>query len=319
MAQDGQDAARLALREIHRDYGAAGLDDEDLMFRLLPDLLAGSRRETSLLLAAASADVGRLLAGRIGAGMSRDAAVRDVAAVLAERSGVGGTASRWVVSEYATVLGHRPGAGPADATVADVHPDIDLGADDWTVAADDDEEPDEVGGWPGWRRPRVRLLVGAAVAVLVLAGVAVAAYRLGACSTDAGCGGRSAAAQTGAALDPARAAAVSIGPDETRLDPIACATGPGEPVPASGPVVMDDRTKVSFYNATTGPLHVLYLWRDPSSGQYRAFEAEVVPAGQRTTVQVTNQLYWQVRDDAGGCLAYFATRPFVHGAAVVAS
>ncbi|MFC7484784.1 hypothetical protein ACFQX7_38755 [Luedemannella flava] len=34
MPLDSQEAARLALREIHRDYGAAGLDDDDLMHRL---------------------------------------------------------------------------------------------------------------------------------------------------------------------------------------------------------------------------------------------------------------------------------------------
>ncbi|MFC7484785.1 hypothetical protein ACFQX7_38760 [Luedemannella flava] len=89
----------------------------------------------------------RLLSGRIGAGMSPDAAVRDVATVLAERSGLGSAASVWVVSEYAAVLGHDPGARTAEVTVAEVEPvpDIDLDADDWTVA---DGDPVDAGGGP---------------------------------------------------------------------------------------------------------------------------------------------------------------------------
>ncbi|GAA1835942.1 hypothetical protein GCM10009682_62540 [Luedemannella flava] len=317
MPLDSQEAARLALREIHRDYGAAGLDDDDLMHRLLPDLLAGSRREANLLVAAASTDVARLLSGRIGAGMSPDAAVRDVATVLAERSGLGSAASVWVVSEYAAVLGHDPGARTAEVTVAEVEPvpDIDLDADDWTVA---DGDPVDAGGWPAWRRPWVRWVIGAGAAVLLLAGVGVAAYRMGACSTaetDCGGGGRG----TGAALNTARAATVSIGPGEVRMSPISCATGPGAPVPTSPSDYYVDDTKISFYNATAGPVHVFHLWYDASAGQYRAFEAEIVHAGGRVVIVVGSQRYWLVRDAAGGCLAYFATVPSTHGAAVVAS
>ncbi|MFC7484092.1 hypothetical protein ACFQX7_34295, partial [Luedemannella flava] len=115
---------------------------------------------------------------------------------------------------------------------------------------------------------------------------------------------------TGAALNIARAAtAASIGPGEVRMSPISCATGPGAPVPTSPSDYYVDDTKISFYNATAGPVHVFHLWYDASAGRYRAFEAEIVHAGGRVVIVVGSQRYWLVRDAAGGCLAYFATVP----------
>ncbi|MFC7484786.1 hypothetical protein ACFQX7_38765 [Luedemannella flava] len=74
---------------------------------------------------------------------------------------------------------------------------------------------------------------------------------------------------------------MSIGPGEVRMSPISCATGPGAPVPTSPSDYYVDDTKISFYNATAGPVHVFHLWYDASAGQYRAFEAEIVHAGGR--------------------------------------
>ena len=102
---DRSGSARRALQEIYRDYGLQGIDDDALLNRMLPDLLGGSPRETSLLMAAASADVGQLLTSRIQGGMAVDSAVRDVAAVLADRNALDQNASVWVVSEYAAALG----------------------------------------------------------------------------------------------------------------------------------------------------------------------------------------------------------------------
>ena len=102
---DRSGSARRALQEIYRDYGLQGIDDDALLNRMLPDLLGGSPRESSLLMAAASADVGQLLTSRIQGGMAVDSAVRDVAAVLADRNALDQNASVWVVSEYAAALG----------------------------------------------------------------------------------------------------------------------------------------------------------------------------------------------------------------------
>lgn len=108
---DRSGAARQALQEIYRDYGLAGLDNDALLKQILPDLLAGSPRESSIVQAAAAADVGSLLQTRVQGGMTPDAAVRDVAAVLTERSALDPNACLWVASEYAAALGH-PVNGP---------------------------------------------------------------------------------------------------------------------------------------------------------------------------------------------------------------
>jgi hypothetical protein len=116
LSYDRTGAARQALQEIYRDYGLAGVDNEALLNQLLPDLLAGSPRETSLLRAAASAGVASMLTTRINGGMAPDAAVRDVAAVLSERSAFDPNACLWVASEYATALGHPVRAGMTTGT-----------------------------------------------------------------------------------------------------------------------------------------------------------------------------------------------------------
>lgn len=109
--------ARQALADILRDYGPAALDRPELLNQLLPDLLAGSPREASLLQAAASVGVSGLLTSRIAQGIPAEAAVRDISVVLMERHALEPHASLWVVSEYAGVLGY-----PVNLTVADTGP-----------------------------------------------------------------------------------------------------------------------------------------------------------------------------------------------------
>lgn len=119
---DNSGEARLAIQEIYRDYGPAGIDDEALVNRLLPDLLPDSPREASLLRSAAGARVGRLLADRVAAQMPIDAAVRDVTAILVERLAFDRTACLWVVSEFARAMGHavdiQPDEPPRDSVGA---------------------------------------------------------------------------------------------------------------------------------------------------------------------------------------------------------
>jgi hypothetical protein len=112
---DASGLARQALRDVNAGHGAAGLDNVKLLDQLLPDLLPGQPREANLLRAAAGSGVAGLLRDRLGR-MPTDAAVRDVAAVLAVRSALDPTASIWVVGEYATVLGY-PAAAPSSPPV----------------------------------------------------------------------------------------------------------------------------------------------------------------------------------------------------------
>lgn len=117
---DRAGSARLALSDVIRDYGIAGIDDDKLLGQLLPDLMAGAPRETALVQAAALARVGRLLTERIGASIPPESAVRDVAAILTERTAYDANACLWVVAEYAHAIGHPvvltpPGQrGPVD-------------------------------------------------------------------------------------------------------------------------------------------------------------------------------------------------------------
>ena len=108
--RDGQ--VRLSLREVLRDYGPPGLDDVALLDALLPDLLAGFPREIRLVLAAASVGTARLLADRTAHGLSPDAAVRDVTALLAADSMYEPGNCRWIVTAYAETLGLEVTAAP---------------------------------------------------------------------------------------------------------------------------------------------------------------------------------------------------------------
>ena len=178
--KDGRDAARQAMREVFRDYGPQGLDDEDLLYRLLPDLLAGHRREINLLSTAASLNVGTLLSERMRAGIDRDTAVSDVAAVLADHGGLDADASEWVVSEYADVLGHVPGVA---ATVMDTP----ATATDGGVADDRYEQGYQDGYAEGYEDGSQDAgtslqvsVIWSIVALLFVAGIAVWAFRWGA-------------------------------------------------------------------------------------------------------------------------------------------
>ena len=174
--KDGRDVARQAMRDVFRDYGPRGLDDEDLLYRLLPDLLAGHRREINLLSTAASVNVGTLLSERIRAGIDFDTAVSDVAAILADRGGLDADASEWVVSEYAKVLGHVPGAA---ATVMD--PTGGGAADDRYEQGYQDGYADGYeDGSPDVGMSLQAAVIWSIVALLLVAAVAVWAFRWGA-------------------------------------------------------------------------------------------------------------------------------------------
>src|SRR5215813_1108180 len=109
--------ARMTLSRVVRDYGRAGIDDAKLLSTLLPDLMPGSDREAALLLAAANASVGTLLADRIGHGMPPDGAVRNVSSILANRNAFEPRACEWVVSEYARALGYPVADRPVSPAV----------------------------------------------------------------------------------------------------------------------------------------------------------------------------------------------------------
>jgi hypothetical protein len=115
---DENGLARLTLREIAREHGPAGLDSPYLLGTLLPDLLPGAPRENRLILAAAQLGVAGLLASRMSLGMPVMTAVNDIAARLADETALDAEASRWVVTEYAYVLGH----GPDPRTAVDGNP-----------------------------------------------------------------------------------------------------------------------------------------------------------------------------------------------------
>jgi hypothetical protein len=113
-ALDSTGHLRLSLREIVHDYGAAGLDDTGLLGRLLPDMLAGSPRETAIMLAAASGGTARLLAERVAQGLPIDTAVSDVSVHLASESMLDSAACRWIVIAYAGALGYPVAHVPAE-------------------------------------------------------------------------------------------------------------------------------------------------------------------------------------------------------------
>jgi hypothetical protein len=102
---DPTGVARRTLDEVARQHGPSALDDPLLLGQLLPDLMAGAQREAALVSAAASAGVGRLLTERVGHGIPTDAAIRDIALVLAQRHAYDIRACDWIVTEYARVLG----------------------------------------------------------------------------------------------------------------------------------------------------------------------------------------------------------------------
>ncbi len=108
---EGASEAHRALSHIYENYGLAGLDDEALLDRMLPDLMPAKSREARLLTAAASAKVGQLLTDRVAMNIPPDTAVRDVAALLADQAALDAAAGTWAVNQYATVLGYR--IGPA--------------------------------------------------------------------------------------------------------------------------------------------------------------------------------------------------------------
>jgi hypothetical protein len=103
---DGAAEVRAALREILREYGAAGLDDAKLVAQLLPDLLAASPREAKLILAATSAGVAGILRTRQAQGMTLPGAMRDAAVMLAQDSMIEAGICDWIVTEFASALGY---------------------------------------------------------------------------------------------------------------------------------------------------------------------------------------------------------------------
>lgn len=114
--------AHRALSHIYETYGLAGLDDDALLARMLPDLMPARSREARLLTAAASARVGQQLTDRVAMNIPADTVVRDVAELLVDQAELDAAAGTWAVNQYATVLGYRvsPARLPAARATASV-------------------------------------------------------------------------------------------------------------------------------------------------------------------------------------------------------
>lgn len=182
---DRDGAARQALAEIIRDYGPTGIDDPKLLNRLLPDLLAGANREAALLLAAASAGVGRLLAERTGHGMPIESAVRDVSTMIAARNAFDRLACDWVVNTYAQAMGLLAPSVSRSGTFSDPTRVDSVSRHPQTLPADRAPEitsydrqstsaPPGGSGVPVRRKRRTGLIIGVVGAVLVVGAGGVA-------------------------------------------------------------------------------------------------------------------------------------------------
>jgi hypothetical protein len=122
--RDDAEQVRVSLRDVVRDYGPTGLDDPELLGRLLPDLLAGQPRETKLVQAAASLGTARLLSERVVQGLPIESAISDVAARLATESMLTPAACQWIVALYAQTIGHL--GRPEQAPTVRIAPDGEL-------------------------------------------------------------------------------------------------------------------------------------------------------------------------------------------------
>ncbi|MGD0834467.1 MAG: hypothetical protein ABSA40_08615 [Candidatus Dormibacteria bacterium] len=105
VAFDPQGQARLALAAVVRDRGPGVLSNPVLLSDLLKERLPGWRREASLLVTASEAGVASLLEQQV-AGVGPDAAVRTIAASVAQSRGFDPRGSLWAVGEFASAMGH---------------------------------------------------------------------------------------------------------------------------------------------------------------------------------------------------------------------
>ena len=99
---DGE--ARRALFDVVAQHGPGALSDATIMDNLCRNQLAGLPGEAILIVSAARADVPALLRDKIPQ-LGNYGAIQSVAATLAQASDLDGTASLWVVREFARALG----------------------------------------------------------------------------------------------------------------------------------------------------------------------------------------------------------------------
>jgi Domain of unknown function (DUF4190) len=113
-----QDEIRAAIKSIVDDpsYGTSTLSSGQQMSSLLKDLLPNSPRETSILVAAAEADVAGTLGEHISQGLALPAASALAARSFENSSSLTPEACSWAVSEMAAALGLAPAA--ADTVIA---------------------------------------------------------------------------------------------------------------------------------------------------------------------------------------------------------
>jgi hypothetical protein len=105
---DAGGEAREALCAAVTSYGMRVLNDPRILGNLMTDLLPGSLRERSLLVAAAEAGVASELSQHVEQQhLPVDAAVAMVARGLAESRAIDLAASTWVTAEYAQALGYQ--------------------------------------------------------------------------------------------------------------------------------------------------------------------------------------------------------------------
>jgi hypothetical protein len=109
---DPQGEARQALAAAVKDYGPGVLANPSLLGNLFKDLLPGSPREASLLVAASEAGASTMLEQQV-AGVGPDAAVRTVASDLSRDRALDPQASLWAVGEVARAMGYPVSEGGA--------------------------------------------------------------------------------------------------------------------------------------------------------------------------------------------------------------
>jgi hypothetical protein len=100
-------AAQDALRVIVADpeHGLAALDSTVVVANLLQDLLPDAPRESSVLVAAASAGVPAALRSHVAQGLHPATAIRLAAAVLESRTAYPAETCEWAAREYAMAIG----------------------------------------------------------------------------------------------------------------------------------------------------------------------------------------------------------------------
>jgi hypothetical protein len=103
--------AREALRSIVADFGTSALSSPPVLENVLRDLLPGSPRQVSLIVAAAGAGVTSTLQEHVTQGIDPSTAVRLSSAQLAEQTPFDAAGCRWVTGEFALALGYQIAEG----------------------------------------------------------------------------------------------------------------------------------------------------------------------------------------------------------------